>query len=290
MQPVVIHIGYPKAGSTFLQQYFSAHPQITYSGNMLVNYKRTGEILVQLPENDINKTIVISEEQLSVWQGKLDIVGVKFLDYDIEQHQKTVAEKLHTLYPAAKILIVPRGFAAALQSTYSQYISIGGILNFNNFQQQFGSIFARFYNYNYLIPVYKQLFGDENVLILPFEWLKENPEAFTRYMEQQLAFTPLPVTTTIYNQSLQAGQLNSYLQLSNKLYRLIKPLPKGAQQLIYGTYVYWLYQRKLNWLAGKAGLPDPLVLQDNTLQLFRGNATVFKNEQLFQPYLKEYLL
>ncbi len=288
----LIHIGYPKAASTLLQAYFSEHPQVYYSGEVLNNYKLSGEIEIAPFALAPGQThLVISEEQLSVWQGNLDIVGVKFRDYNIAEQQQKTATQLKLRFPGAKILIITRGFQSAFLSMYSQYVSIGGILKFEDFEQQVAHIFAAFYNYNFVVKTYRQAFGHENVLVLPFEMLQHNPTGFIEHINR---FSNLPETdfdVLVKNASLGKEEIESYRKLSMALYLAIQWLPYSLKQKIYGLYVYLLYSRRLGPIARLlSGKPATANISKQTLMLFNGNASTLRTETFYQPYYKEYLL
>lgn len=288
---VLIHIGYPKAASTFLQHYFSAHPNIFYTGSILGSYKFSGEVEIQKAEFRKEQThFVISEEQLSVWQGNLDIVGVKFKDYDIQAQQKKTALQLHAEFPDAKILLITRGFVSAWQSMYSQYVSIGGFLSFPDFEKANSKIFSDFYNYNFLIEIYREIFGSNDVLILPFEMLKQNPSEFLRLINTQADLPAFNFDTEAQNASLEKEEMESYRKLSSIICRSISWLPYSIQKNIYGLYVYFLYSRKLHAFTKLfSSSRELLEVSDKTISLFKGKAEILRNENLFEPYAKEYL-
>ncbi|HLP52744.1 MAG TPA: sulfotransferase domain-containing protein [Chitinophagales bacterium] len=288
----LIHIGYPKAASTLLQHYFSTHPNVYYSGNLLGNYKFSGEVQIPTITLATGQThVVVSEEQLSVWQGNLDIVGVKFKTYDVAAQQQKTAQQLHIRFPGAKILIVTRGFQSALQSMYSQYVSIGGILKFEEFEQQFGSILSAFYNYDYVIHTYRSIFGAGNVLVLPFEMLRHQPKDFINRINQFGGLPEIDFDVSVKNASLGKEEVESYRKLSWVWYKTISWLPYKAQQALYGLYVYMLYTRKLSKVTGLfSSKVEPIQVSDSTLALFAGKAEALRGETLYHPYWKEYLL
>ena len=292
MGQVILHIGYPKAGSTFLQQYFSAHPGVWYDGGAIGNYKLTG----QLPADLITRKqgdgdFVISEEQLAVWQGNLDIVGVKFKPFDIKAHQLKTCKALYAQFPDAKVLIVTRGFASVMASMYSQYVSIGGIDTPAEFVTEFTAIMVDFYDYNYLLTIYRETFGVGNVVVLPFELLKQNPEKFLMLVEQQTALPHFTMDTSQVNSSLDGSEAESYRRLSKGIYKVVQILPYGIRRIVYGLYVYLLYSRKLHWLLRRfKSAPVQLVADEAVLSRFRGKATLLAEENLYAPYRKEYLI
>src|SRR5687767_2762998 len=112
MAEILLHIGYPKTGSNFIYSYFRNNPgMVTVGDNLKRHYIQTGEIKSELKdEMPLEKHYVLGEEQLSVWRGETDIVGVRFKSYDIKGHQQKTGKGLRSAFPNAKILIVTRGF------------------------------------------------------------------------------------------------------------------------------------------------------------------------------------
>lgn len=292
MGNTVLHIGYPKAGSTFLQAYFSAHPEVFYSGDVLEDYKVTGKIPNGLAGKcPTDKQFVISEEQLTVWQGNLDIVGVKFQPFDIKKQQAEVCAQLHGRFPNAKVLIVTRGFESALSAMYSQYVSIGGIYSFESFLSEYAPIMAEFYDYNYLIDLYRQTFGAHNVVVLPFELMKHSRADFMRLMEEMLGITHFEFEAGRSNVSLEAEEAESYRKLSATIYAMVSILPYKLRRFVYGLYVYMLYRRALHGFVKLfRSKTEQLHVPPSVLALFSTRGNCLKYETIFEPYLKEYLI
>lgn len=287
---VIIHIGYPKAGSDFLWSYFNSNPAFFVEGNDFnMRYISSGELPAEL-NRDVppDKHYVISEEQLSVWGGNIDIVGVRFKQYDIKSHQKKICQRLHAAFPQAKILIVTRGFEKALRSMYWQYISIGGILNFSDFQNEYAAHFSDFYDYDYLIPLYRSFFG-KNAIVLPFELLHADSTAFLRAVEARCNLPCFDFAENKMNVS-QPEKISSYRFLSLLLYRSIQLLPYSLQKKIYQRYMLLLRMQKLEWAVQlfPPGKPQ-LHISTATLRLFANKAILLKNEPLYQPFAQEYL-
>jgi hypothetical protein len=291
---VLIHIGYPKAGSTFLQEWFRGHPNIFYDTHFLQPYSNTGVIPDKtIPALNGRQHFVISEEQLVLWQGELDIVGLKFKPFDIKAQQQNTAEALKKNFPDAKVLIVTRGFESLLQSMYAQYISMGGILGFAAYQEQMGEHLATFYDYNRVINLYRNTFGPERVIVLPFELLKEDAARFMQLLSDLSGIeSSNNLNYVVVNPSLDKNLLPSYRLISQTLCNLTSIIPRNTQVKIYSNYVAALSQKR----SGLAGLlskfmgGEELTVKPETLKLFRGKAEELRQENLFAPYLKEYLL
>lgn len=154
----LIHIGYPKTASTFLQEWFERHPQLFFSKGLLGGFQNVHDICRQSPKmyDKAFKTNVTSHELFS-----FPIIEIGDLIFDVDNTyaskgkkfqaiQKTTSVILKNLFPNAKILIITRGFQSIIHSTYSQYIAIGGIKNFS----EFCKIYENSINYNYIINLY----------------------------------------------------------------------------------------------------------------------------------------
>jgi hypothetical protein len=72
-------------------------------------------------------------------------------------------------------------FYAEDYQKYKEYLGLGNVSDFldyfkNNFDGEIGAVL----NYSYLVSYADKLFGEENVLVLPYEMLKDNPEMYLK--------------------------------------------------------------------------------------------------------------
>ena len=294
MKNILIHIGFPKTGTTYLQEYFENHPDVWYDQTFFENYHETGKIT---GENKVNileiteQNIVLSEEQLTVWKGALNPLGAKFQDYDITAQQSETAQHLFELYPNAKILITIRGFDTLLPSLYSQYALNGGTQVFDSFiEAQQSSRLSTLFNYDFIFSIYSKLFGKENVYILPYELLKSNPMAFTATIEKEFNIPHFDFSSMAVNRSIPKIYLNVMVFVSKMVMGLIFAFPKKLQLAIYGKYVALLFYIKRTYLDFKKGKSVALtkMQRKNIFKLFETTTTQVANETTIQPYLKHY--
>ena len=190
---LLIHIGYPKTGTTWLQQHLFSDAVVGFTTPF-----RKGEIkrrLIKpntldfaaeackkffyptlLAANDSRTRQVISHERFS---GSIHSGG-----YD----NGTLAKRLATIFPNAKVLIVIREQKSMLWSVYKQYIKMGGGCSLKDYlQPPYGKQFAgiglfdlNHYRYHRLAGYYVRLFGAANVLVLPYERFTTTPQDFVR--------------------------------------------------------------------------------------------------------------
>lgn len=298
MSKFLIHIGYIKSGSTYLQAWFDKHPAMLYKYHGLGGFYNTRDLSWYAEsEEQMHECFVISSEHLSVWKSDSDIVGMRkgFKQYDIRKYQQKLCDTLYSLYPTGKVLIVTRGFTTMFNSMYAQYVFNGGTYNFEDFYNSIGDNVPHIFDYSHVVSIYRQRFGHDNVIVMPYEMLRDDPEAFTDYIEKAMGMQrTFKFSKEKINATRDKKILNAHLIVSNALYHAVQILPYKAQRVVYGLYMKQNYSGKLSWLykfvAARSGKEISLGNVTGILKPLEGKADLLKNEPLFQPYLKEYLL
>jgi len=188
-----VHIGYHKTGSTLLQKHLFARTDLGYHGwkesSSYVHSHvvcqpylsaETGASPDHLDEkisevNSQGQVFVLSHERLSGYyaNGGFDSLAI--------------AQRLHAKLPGAAVLIVVREQLSIINSAYSQYITDGGVASFRRFIRLPSRKLRRspefdpeYFCYHRLVEVYHDLFGKDQVLVLPYEMIKTNPSEFVR--------------------------------------------------------------------------------------------------------------
>lgn len=296
MANVLLHIGYPKAGSRYLKEWFSANPNFLYQPNSILGFNNVGDLSVHAQHSPNSpRYFVLSSEELIVWKGDIDVVGLKYVPYDIIAYQNRACQTLSRLFPNAKVLIVTRGFASTCVSIYSEAILAGYFESFERYQDLNREILPIFYDYNFIIGLYRDAFGPQNTIVLPYELLKEDPSAFLSIIEGELELEPgFQFPKDRINPSLEVDRLVAYRKISKMLFESIKFLPYSAQKSIYSLYVRRLYHARLTPLSLRLskiiGEPEVWKVRTDILELFRGKAEIFREHKLFARYHSEYLL
>jgi hypothetical protein len=189
---VILHIGYHKTATSWLQRQVFANPlsPLRTIGKLgddhpirqLVRarpldfdaaaHRARIEALVR-PILDESLVPVISWERLS---GHAVSGG-----YD----SKELADRLHAVFPEGKVLAVIREQRAVILSSYKQYVMGGGRAPVEDFLEPPGSrnmrlpaFDLRFYEYEHLLGHYQSLFGRDAVLVLTFDQFIREPAAF----------------------------------------------------------------------------------------------------------------
>lgn len=194
--PHVIHIGFPKCASTYLQQWFAAHPQIAYKpGGLAGAYNIYDLIASVLEKSGEARCAVTSAEQIS---APLDPGSYGIINFDGEmlprEHIDEVCARLAQWFPDASILMITRNHADVLKSSYSELVSHGRL--------EFGAEAATFnsanleaappFDYDNMLDLYSRHFAGR-VLALPYELLVDDEAGFLRHVAQFMgidAFNP----------------------------------------------------------------------------------------------------
>jgi len=199
----LVHIGYHKTGSTFLQRrIFKHHPHIQLVnrkelkkvflrvGSLAFDAARAGEwIAAQRPKaGNGRKVLVISDEELS---GNIHTGG------NGGYLPKEVADRLRAVLPDAQIAIFIRNQYDIIESVYRQYVKKGGTLRIKKYLFDRGGLNHRFplfsfdhFDYRPLIAYYISLFGRERVHVFLNEEMKKDIDAFLADFFARTAIPP----------------------------------------------------------------------------------------------------
>jgi Sulfotransferase domain len=173
--PDVLHVGFSKCASTFLQRFFQEHPEIflvnqshffapfEYSG-----YESGRDEYTHLFDNARPSQLKLESDEhivLPLFHPVLSAAATT-LESVVE-----VSKRIKRIQPKAKIILVIRNQVDLLVSRYSEYILGGGKEGFETFVSEFLSCSKDGTNYyqNFyasIIQIFHETFGGENVLII----------------------------------------------------------------------------------------------------------------------------
>jgi hypothetical protein len=180
---VYLHVGYPKTGTTFLQQeYYPSIDDIYY-----INQK-------ELFESDFLDIILddyFTDDQLkynNILRKWKDEAGNKPLFISYEgfvgnlltgmQNFPLICERLKGTKFEFKILLTIRKQQHIVDSLYVQYVHQGGAISFNKFMQLPSKsplkLSLNIFKYDKLYNELENNFGKHNVTLLPMELLKDS--------------------------------------------------------------------------------------------------------------------
>lgn len=134
------------------------------------------------------------------------LIGAPFIYNGL--NRSNAAKRLQKL-GINKVIITIRRQEAMIDSLYRQYICQGGVMRFKDFlnaDNKWG-LYIRSFNpaylkYDRIVSLYLEVFGRENVLVMPHEMLKKSKEDYLKKVQTFLndSFVELPEVTV--NRSL----------------------------------------------------------------------------------------
>lgn len=223
---LLIHIGYPKTGSTWLQDHIFNSGDFGFcipwenSRAMAItefviqgSYKFKSEDVYRKYQNGLrsayrrNLIPVLSDETL----------GGDPLRWFI--NSRHVADRLKATFPNARILICIREQRRAIYSLYSEYIKQSGLEDVRTFIGDYDIPLGRApicdmdqFEYDLLIDYYQKNFGCDRVLVLPYELFSSNKRLFLgtllRFLGIEKNINDLNIPSSISNPSLGAAAMH----------------------------------------------------------------------------------
>jgi hypothetical protein len=249
--PNYLHIGYSKAASTWLQEFFR-----TQKGIFLV-YK--SYFFFPLESEAFQKGMQYYSEFFKDISGEKIIIEshehiilpfhhpeLKCASTNLEVVEK-IARRIKKHLPDVKIIITIRNQVDILLSRYTQYIIQGGTLDASTFLNKLvldSDNYLKYMDYRYskVIKKFYEIFGKSSVLVLFQEVLKNKPEEFleslSSFLNYKFSYSP---------RNLRRGKNVSPSYWGIKLLRLInRVLVKevetiGSKTFTKGPYFIWYF-------------------------------------------------
>jgi hypothetical protein len=239
--PLLIHIGFHKTGSTWLQEELFNDPGLGFSSETgearqqiimrigvpdPLSYDAAEVASHYLPAvtaaRELGLTLALSHEQLS---GHPSSGG---------RDRLMIAQRLRATFPDARILIIFREQRALIQSMYSQHITAGGVESLRHFLSKPEPWCGRrptfafeHYEFDKLIGFYRDLFGSDRVLALPLELLGCQPAEFASRISTFCGHPPVRAATNRRRNS-RRPQLMQMLQRPLNMLFFHNDLSPGA--------------------------------------------------------------
>jgi len=185
-----IHIGYHKAASSWLQSFLFNNREIGFISPFL--REEIGEMIIYPNGLEFSAGLCASvfreKIERAIASNLVPVISYERLSgnphsggYD----SKEIADRLKQVFPDAKILIIIREQMSMIVSTYKQYIIEGGVCGPARYLKptvegrgRLPFFSLNYFQYHRLIRYYIDLFGRNNVLVLPFELFRNNPDYF----------------------------------------------------------------------------------------------------------------
>lgn len=247
----LIHIGLPKAASTTLQNAaFISQQHFAYFGKA---YHREldgdlQQLIERISRQDARSYDAIAMRNLfhelrtrSGAQSMPVLLSHEVLSTEGRADRRLIAERLHALLAPAKVLIVVRRQEAMLQSHYLHDRRVPGAHNcsFEDWlDEYYGSpaVPLRFrvpLDYEPLAQAYEAVFGEENVVVLPLEYLQQGNPKFVQTLADLLHADPQSLEA-----SLAAGRYNErQSQRQALVLKFQSLLPRDTNFALWGRRV-----------------------------------------------------
>lgn len=188
--PVLLHIGYHKTGTTWLQQFLFGHPDSGFEWIGRPWEARKQIVAPHALAYDPVATRTLYEPTIAraAAAGKVPV----FTDerFSGNPHSggydsKEIAARLAATFPDGRVLIVVRRQQDMLYSTYDQYVNAGGACSLRDYldrRTRYSMPMFRLEHLQYhrLIDLYQRTFGRDRVLVLTYEQFKDDGRCFAR--------------------------------------------------------------------------------------------------------------
>jgi sulfotransferase family protein len=192
LTPALVHVGYHKTGTNWLQEELFGNPRTGYRWLGKQPLTHPVHTLVRARPFDFDAAAVRAEFEPMLRDaqnaGLLPVVSFPRLSghpYSGGYDSRMIADRVAEVFPRARILIVIREQRSMIVSTYKQYVNAGGEARLEHFLQPAkqrewrvpGFDYGHF-AYDRLLGHYSSLFGGDNVLVLPYEQFVRDARGF----------------------------------------------------------------------------------------------------------------
>jgi hypothetical protein len=219
---------------------------------------------------------------------------------DVAVQRERVCLRLRALFPDALVLIVTRGFSGVLASTYAHYVRKGGTLGRSELFRpsepgEPAPGVEDYFDYDAAVSLYERVFGPENVLVMPYELLRDDPAEFVRQMEDRFGIRSSSAVPPRANVTISPAELTWYPRFTRLVYRASAPLGRYRQRVIerYLAVLDRLALRRLAEALARATPPfinrPPSDLPAETLDRCQPRASRLVTRPAYAPYPAEYL-
>ncbi|WP_420576957.1 sulfotransferase domain-containing protein [Ekhidna sp.] len=287
-QKILVHLGYHKTASTWLQNelFISANEVFEPFSTRDKAHSTLGELFFQNKEGYLLSPFsehVELDEILRVYERKKSSDKILTISHErLSGNPQAsafdapiIAKRLHNTFPNARILILIRNQVDLITSCYFQYLSKGGTKSIkkylnDSYDMRMPYFSPDHFDFTDLVATYQRFFGQNNVLVYPFELFKKNPDNFvsqlSRFIGREIDFNKSRFVE-IRNQK-KAKFLTYYLRFLNLLaYR--------SSMNGYSPF----YHPLLAWLIIKAfkvmGWLSPNFLEEYITKKVRGQVKFF---------------
>jgi hypothetical protein len=214
--PVLLHIGYHKTGTSWLQQGLFASAECGFTTPW--TSMQIADRLILPHELEFSADVARDEFAVELAQSDHLVPVLTWERLSGSPHaggfdSALIARRLHEVFPQGRVLIVVREQRSAILALYQQYVRDGGIATLEGYLRprnpaEMPQFRFEHLAYDRLVAYYRELFGPESVLTLAYERLREDPAGFVRRIQGFAGVAPSAssdVSVGVVNASLKAG-------------------------------------------------------------------------------------
>jgi hypothetical protein len=212
----LIHVGYAKTGSTWLQRSVFSKADLGFLSVPLLEVLENF-VFTDIADGEVEKVFhnLGSHLERAAAEGLVLVLSHEVLVGDQTQGRywgRLVGKRLHTVFPRGKVLMVLREQRSMLVSSYRQHIRVGGHSSLSQFMNREPGFDAycrpEFLEYDHMITYYQEQFGKDQVLALPYELMRSDlPDFYRRVLEFAGVGSDSSPDETVYNPGFGAGTL-----------------------------------------------------------------------------------
>jgi hypothetical protein len=236
--PVLIHIGYSRTGTTWLQKFlfnrgvgpfWSLEEDKKFFIHRIIRPNNLGFDPAPLRRHYAK---VVAEEMLP---GRLPVVSNERFSGTVLSggfDTKDIADRLHAIFPDARVLICVREQKDMIRSSYNNYLNAGGSCRLETFLEpprrpyRLPHFDYDYFAYDALASYYRQLFGADRVLLLPCELFRKAPGD---YMLRILSFCGYSEALTLpFDRKMKSSLSPFFYPLIRRLNPFIKDDPANG--------------------------------------------------------------
>ncbi len=198
----LLHIGYHKTGTSWLQRYLFATPATGFAPSGSEHEAQRKLVRPHDLEFDPRTAHAFYRPQFEriATEGLVPVISAERLCGDMlfgAHDSARLAERLAATFPDGRVLIVIREQRRILLSNYQEYVGSGGLLPLDRYlnmpkRSHPWPCDLRHFAYDRLISHYHRLLGVPNVLVLPYELFRSDPADFVRRITAFAGATPKP--------------------------------------------------------------------------------------------------
>lgn len=291
----LLHVGYPKTGSKFLQRWFAAHPEIAFDHWGIAGFGDAHQMMSAAAAGVPAAWHVTSHEALLTPVTEYRDLGASGISLPTRDRQLAACAMLAALFPTAHVLIVTRGYEALLRSFYAELVIGGASYAFADFCE---ALLAQVeagtdtFDFDAAIDAYAGAFGPDRVLVLPYELLRDSPQAFLGAIEESLAISRLCFPPDRVRRTPPPARLATYRRLTRWVRSM--PGPVRLRQRIAHRYIAALRGGRLGGVAGAierlggASDDDDRTVPTKLLEALGARGGRLRDDARYRNYAPEY--